>query len=84
MKPPKQTGPYPDRDLDCQLAVEDAIQKAITDAVAAGWSEQEAAAAALVAIHGFIIARGGRKALARYLAASELYLRDPRSEEQVH
>lgn len=43
--PPRSPEPYPDRDLDCQMAAEDAFQTLAAEIVAAGWSAGEAAAA---------------------------------------
>lgn len=43
--PPRTTLPYPDRDLDCEMAAEDAFQQLVGEIVAAGWGADEAAAA---------------------------------------
>lgn len=42
---PKRLGPYPDRDLDCQEALEDAFLVLIDQAESAGWLRTEAYAA---------------------------------------
>jgi hypothetical protein len=39
--PPKRHEPYPDRDIDCQQAIEDALHELIDTARAAGWSDDE-------------------------------------------
>ncbi|CAM5578190.1 hypothetical protein MAUB1S_09732 [Mycolicibacterium aubagnense] len=41
IKPPKHDGPYPDRDIDCQQAIERAFQELMENIVAAGWGPQE-------------------------------------------
>jgi hypothetical protein len=43
--PPRSPDAYPDRDLDCQLAAEDAFQELVANIVAAGWGAEEVAAA---------------------------------------
>jgi BRCT domain type II-containing protein len=43
--PPRSLDAYPDRDLDCQMAAEDAFQELVANIVAAGWGEEEVAAA---------------------------------------
>lgn len=43
--PPRAADAYPDRDLDCQMAAEDAFQDLVANIVAAGWGEEEVAAA---------------------------------------
>jgi hypothetical protein len=42
---PRYSTPYPDRDLDCQLALEDAFNTLLDLAEKAGWSKTEAAEA---------------------------------------
>lgn len=39
--PPKHNGPYPDRDIDCQQAIENAFQELMENIVAAGWGPLE-------------------------------------------
>lgn len=39
--PPKHNGPYPDRDIDCQQAIERAFQELMENIVAAGWGPLE-------------------------------------------
>lgn len=48
---PKREGPYPDRDLDCQLAIESAFRSVADSAGAAGWTEQEVADALIELAH---------------------------------
>ncbi len=43
--PPRTTDAYPDRDLDCQLAAEDAFQELVANIVAAGRGAEEVNAA---------------------------------------
>lgn len=42
---PKQITPYPDRDLDCQGALEDTFRNVLSLAEASGWSNVETATA---------------------------------------
>lgn len=42
---PKQITPYPDRDLDCQAALEETFRTVLALAERAGWTKTEAAAA---------------------------------------
>ena len=42
---PRQITPYPDRDLDCQAALEDTFRHILTLAERSGWSKTEAAEA---------------------------------------
>lgn len=44
---PKRPDEYDDRNLDCQFAMEPAFQALLRQAEAAGWSEEDAAFAAL-------------------------------------
>jgi hypothetical protein len=39
--PPRRKHRYPDRDIDCQQAIEDALHELIDTARAAGWSDDE-------------------------------------------
>lgn len=41
--PPRTPDAYPDRDLDCQMAAEDAFQELVANIVAAGWGAEEVA-----------------------------------------
>lgn len=45
MKKPRHEGEYPDREIDCQEALEASILAVIDEAEAAGWSVPETAAA---------------------------------------
>lgn len=38
---PKHEGPYPDREIDCQMAIEDALLGILGDAHTVGWSKAE-------------------------------------------
>jgi hypothetical protein len=42
---PKQITPYPDRDLDCQVALEETFRQILGLAERSGWSKEEAATA---------------------------------------
>ncbi|RWN25257.1 hypothetical protein [Mesorhizobium sp.] len=42
---PKWHGPYPDRDIDCQQAIEWAFQELMENVIATGWSAEEVAEA---------------------------------------
>lgn len=42
---PKQHDNYPDRFIDCQMAIEDALLQLLGDAQLAGWSRAETLAA---------------------------------------
>lgn len=43
--PPRSPDAYLDRDIDCQMAAEDAFQDLVANIVAAGWGAEEVAAA---------------------------------------
>lgn len=45
IKPPSIVEQHPDRDLECQAALSDAFAELADKAIAAGWSDQEVAAA---------------------------------------
>ncbi len=45
IKAPKQDRDYDDRFLDCQEAIENKIQQVMEEAIRAGWTREEAAAA---------------------------------------
>ncbi|KSV84524.1 hypothetical protein N183_11905 [Sinorhizobium sp. Sb3] len=49
--PPKRSGAYPDRDLDCQMAMEEIFRAVAEEAHASGWSEQEVADALIELAH---------------------------------
>lgn len=48
---PKRAGSYPDRDLDCQMAMEDVFRTVAEYGHAAGWSEREVAEALIELAH---------------------------------
>ncbi|KSV84384.1 hypothetical protein [Sinorhizobium sp. GL28] len=48
---PKRESAYPDRDLDCQLAIEHAFNAVADHAEAAGWSQREVADALIELAH---------------------------------
>ncbi len=48
---PKRAGSYPDRDLDCQMAMEDVFRTVAEYGSATGWSEREVAAALIELAH---------------------------------
>ncbi|MDO5897272.1 hypothetical protein [Agrobacterium sp. Azo12] len=50
---PRYSTPYPDRDVDCQQALEDPFQTLLSLAEEAGWSKTESVEAlrALIAAH---------------------------------
>lgn len=56
MNGPKWTGDYPDRELDCQMELEDAFQGVIAKAVANGWGRDESADAMLELARNYILA----------------------------
>jgi len=39
--PPRRAGPYPDREIDCQQAIEAGFQRLVETARAAGWGPAE-------------------------------------------
>ena len=43
--PPRRTDRYPDRDIDCQEAIEAEFQRLVQDIAAAGWGPSEIAEA---------------------------------------
>jgi len=45
VKPPRRTDRHPDRDIDCQEAIEGEYQKLIQNIAAAGWGPSEIAEA---------------------------------------
>lgn len=45
MKPPRLPGPYPDRRLECQEALEAGVIAILDEGANAGWSREELAAA---------------------------------------
>ncbi|WP_104668181.1 hypothetical protein [Ensifer adhaerens] len=49
--PPKRESAYPDRDLDCQMAIEFAFRSVADCAEAAGWAEREVADALIELAH---------------------------------
>lgn len=53
---PKREGSYPDRDLDCQMAIESAFRTVADCARAAGWTEQEVADALIELAHNHWLA----------------------------
>lgn len=69
--PPRTADAYPDRDLDCQMAAEDAFQDLVANIVAAGWGAEEVAEAIGE------LARNHRLAL-REIAATEAAIRAAR------
>ncbi len=69
--PPRTADAYPDRDLDCQMAAEDAFQDLVARIVAAGWSDEETAEALEE------LARNHRQAL-REVAVTEAAIRATR------
>lgn len=69
--PPRTPDAYPDRDLDCQMAAEDAFQELVANIVAAGWGAEEVADAIGE------LARNHRMAL-REVAATEAAIRAAR------
>ena len=71
MTPPRTADAYPDRDIDCQMAAEDAFQELVANVVAAGWGAEEVAAA----IED--LAKNHRLAL-REAAATEAAIREVR------
>ncbi len=48
---PKRGEAYPDRDLDCQMAMEEMFRAVAEEAQAAGWSEREVAVALIELAH---------------------------------
>lgn len=42
---PKRDGPYPEREIDCQMAVEDLVLEIVEGAHLAGWGKAEILAA---------------------------------------
>ncbi|HEV7305253.1 hypothetical protein [Ensifer sp.] len=57
---PKRTGAYPQRDLDCQLAIADVFQTVAEYAEASGWPEHEVADALIELAHNHRIALEAR------------------------
>jgi hypothetical protein len=71
VKGPREEGDYPDRQLDCQEAIESKVQQVMEEVMRAGWLRDEAAAALVeVADHVMLSAIENRKAerdVGRYL-----------------
>ena len=58
---PEQTGDYPDREIDCEEAMQPQIDMAMAAAEKAGWTRDEAAQALLrVATANYLSIDGGR------------------------
>ena len=57
IKPPTRPADHPDRDLDCQCALEPALHAALDEARAAGWSEQEIVTAAMELANAWFFGR---------------------------
>lgn len=57
---PKREGSYPDRNLDCQMAIENAFRTMADCAVAAGWTEQEVTDALIELAHNHWFALDAR------------------------
>lgn len=45
INPPKRSGRYDDRDIDCQQAIEHEFQELMENVIAAGWGPEEVAEA---------------------------------------
>jgi len=71
IQPPRIADDYPDRNLDCEMAAEDAFQSLIDQVIAAGWGAEEVADAVVE------LARNHRLAL-REFAATEAAIRAAR------
>lgn len=56
INPPPRSPDHPDRFLDAQEAVEDAVSRIVEDAVAAGWGEAEAIAAVVTVAENKMLA----------------------------
>lgn len=57
---PKRDGAYPDRDLDCQMAMEDIFRAVAEQAQGAGWSELEVADALIELAHNHWFAQDAK------------------------
>jgi len=53
---PKRKDSYPDRDLDCQLALEEIFHAVVEEAEDAGWSEREVCDALIELAHNHWLA----------------------------
>lgn len=70
IKPPPSPTTYADRDLDCQMALEDEIQALTKRAEAAGWKSGEVASALLAFAATHIKARIGAASAERATKAA--------------
>lgn len=57
VKPPPRPADHPDRDMDCQFALEPALHAVLDEARAAGWSEQEIVTAVMELTNAWYFAR---------------------------
>lgn len=55
---PRSTDNYPDRQLECEEALEDDIIVAFDDAASAGWSTAETAMAIVSLVENYLMAQG--------------------------
>lgn len=74
---PKRGGAYPDRDLDCQMAMEDIFRAVAEDAQAAGWSEREVADALIELAHNHWFAQDAKDRM--FEDAAGVIIRKPKA-----
>lgn len=73
---PKRPGSYPDRDLDCQLAMEDVFGTLAEYGQAAGWTEREVAAALIELARNYWFALDARDRM--FEEAAGMVIRKPK------
>lgn len=74
---PKRKGSYPDRDLDCQQALEDIFRAVVEEAEDAGWSEREVSDALIELAHHHWLALDAKDTM--FEDAAGVILRKPKA-----
>jgi hypothetical protein len=76
MKRPRLLGPYPDRSLDCQEALESRVIAIIDDGKAAGWSIADITTALIALADNQMLADQANADTDRQIAAALARVRD--------
>ena len=74
---PKRKDSYPDRDLDCQLALEEIFHALVEEAEDAGWSEREVCDALIELAHNHWLALDAKDMM--FEDAAGVILRKPKA-----
>jgi hypothetical protein len=70
MKSPSLSGPYPDRHIDCQEAIEESMIAVLDEGASAGWSRQELAAAIIDLADNIMLADAANREVDKDIAAA--------------